>query len=88
MEHCCRWGSHDVPSWRLRLRAGPRIRVAGRAHGTHGACGKAVAAAGRGAQAEWCRHPMIMRSTSSGTGRVVQASDDHALNELGHWLDV
>ncbi len=43
-----RWGSHDVPSWSLRPWPGPRLRGAGRAHG---ACGKAVAAAGRGAQA-------------------------------------
>jgi len=41
-------GSNDVPSWSLRPLAGPRFRGAGRARGSHGACGKAVAAAGRG----------------------------------------
>jgi len=52
MEHCCCPDSNDVPSWRLRPRAGPRIRGAGRARGAHGACGKAVAVTGR-ARGHW-----------------------------------
>ena len=46
-----RWDTNDVPPWSLRPRARPRFRGAGRARGTHGACGKAVAAVGRGAAA-------------------------------------